>query len=135
MITLLVKSTELHTTVASLRFVRRHLHHFFYNLSKYDAHHLLKFMEIYADEKLTVIPCKSETYISFSFFVPVGRAKDDRLLYEEFRFLDSFRFLSGSLDTLVTKLETKDYIHLSKMFPKCCRHFAKERGFHVLVSQ
>ena len=67
---------------------------------------------------MTVIPCNSETYISFSFFVPVGKSKDDKLLYEEFRFLDSYRFLSGSLDTLVTTLETKDYCQLSKYFPK-----------------
>ena len=91
---------------------------FFHNLSKYDAHHLLKYTEIQLEEKLTVIPCNSETYISFSFFVPVGKSKDDKILYEEFRFLDSFRFLSGSLDTLATTLETKDYIQLSKHFPK-----------------
>ena len=77
---------------------------FFHNLSKYVAHHLLKFIEICANEKLTVIPCNSETYISFSFLVPVGRTKDDKLLYEEFRLLESFDFLSGSLDTLITTL-------------------------------
>ena len=91
---------------------------FFHNLSKYDAHHLLKYIEIRSEEKLKVIPCNSETYISFSFFVPVGKTKDDKLLYEEFRFLDSFCFLSGSLDTLATTRETKDYIQLSKRFPK-----------------
>ena len=67
---------------------------------------------------MAVIPCNSETYISFSFFVPVGRTKDDKLLYKKFRFLDSFRFLSASLDRLATTLETKDYIRLSKHFPK-----------------
>ncbi|XP_075256665.1 uncharacterized protein LOC142349135 [Convolutriloba macropyga] len=67
---------------------------------------------------MTVIPCNSETYISFSFFVPVGKSKDDKLLYEEFRFLDSYRFLPGSLGTLATTLETEDYCQLSKHFPK-----------------
>ena len=38
---------------------------FFHNLSKYDAHHLLKYIEIQSEEKMTVIPCNSETYISF----------------------------------------------------------------------
>ena len=55
---------------------------FFHNLSKYDAHHLLKYIEIQSEEKFTVIPCNSETYISFSFFFPVGKSKDDKLLYE-----------------------------------------------------
>ena len=91
---------------------------FFHNLNKYDAHHLMKYIEIRSEEKLTVIPCNSETYISFSFFVPVGKSKDDKLLYEEFRFLDSYRFLSGSLETLVTTLEIKDCCQLSKHFPK-----------------
>ena len=93
---------------------------FFHNLSKYDAHHLLNYIEIQSEEKLTVIPCNSETYISFSFFVPVGKSKNDKLLYEEFCFLDSYRFLSGGLDTLVTTLETKDYCQLSKHFQINC---------------
>ena len=102
---------------------------FFHNLSKYDAHHLLKYIEIQSEEQLTVIPCNSETYISFSFFVPVGKSKDDKLLYEEFRFLDSYRFLSGSLDTLVTTLETKDYCQLSKHFQKNCDILQKKGVF------
>ena len=121
MITLLVKSTELHITAAILSFVRRPLHQFSSTtLKKNDAHHILKYIEIQSEEKLTVIPSNSETYISFSFFVPVGKSKNDKLLYEEFRFLDSYRFLSGGLDTLVTTLETKDYCQLSKHFQKNC---------------
>ena len=81
------------------------------------------------EEKLTVIPCNSETYISFSFIVHVGKTKDDKLLYEEFRFLDSFRFLSGSLDTLSTTVETKEYIQLSKHFPKRVDIFRKKGVF------
>ena len=112
MITLLVNSTELHTAAAISSFVRRYLHQFFFQkLSKYDAHHLLKYIEINSlGGKLTVIPCNTEKYISFTFFVPVGKKKGDKLLYEKFCFLDSFRFLSGSLDTVVTTLETKDYL-------------------------
>ena len=91
---------------------------FFHNLSNYDAHHLLKYIKIHSEEKVRVILCNSETHISFSFFVPVGKIKDDKLLNEEFRFLNSYRFLSGSLDTLVTTLETKDYCQLSKHFAK-----------------
>ena len=107
---------------------------FFHNLSKYDAHHLLKYIEIQLDEKLTVIPCNSETYISFSFFVPVGKSKDDKLLYEEFRFLDSFRFLSRSLDTLVTTLETKDNIQLSKHFPNMSTFCKRKEFSHIRFS-
>ena len=107
---------------------------FFHNLGKYDAHHLLKYIEIQSEEKLTVIPCNSETYISFSFFVPVGKGKDDKLLYEEFRFLDSYRFLSGSLDTLVTTLETKDYCQLSKHFQKIATFCKRKEFSHIRFS-
>ena len=72
---------------------------FSHNLGYNDTYHLLKYIEIQSKEKMTVIPCSSETYISFSFFVPVGRTKDDQLFHEENNFLDSFSFLSGSLDT------------------------------------
>ena len=91
---------------------------FLHNLSKYDAHHLLKYIEIGSEEKLSLIPSNSETHISFSFFVPVGKTKDDKLRYEKFCFLDSFRFLLGNIDTLATTLETRDHIQLSKHFPK-----------------
>ena len=105
---------------------------FFHNLSKYDAHHLLKYIAIHSEEKLTVIPCNSETYISFSFFVPVGRTKDDKLLYEKFCSLTAFVFLSGSLETLATTLETKDYIQLSKHFPKNVELLQKKGVFPYL---
>ena len=102
---------------------------FVHNLSKYDAYHLLKYIEIQSKEKLTVIPCNSETYISFSFFVPVGKSRDDKQLYEEFRFLDSYCFLSWSLDALVTTLETKDYCQLSNHFQKNCDILQKKGVF------
>ena len=89
-------------------------------LSKYYSYHILKCIQIRSEEKMTVIPCNSETCISFSFFVPVGKTKDDVLLCEseEFHFLEGFRFLLGSLDILVTTLETMDYIQLYEHFPK-----------------
>ena len=67
---------------------------------------------------MTVIPCSSETYISFSFLVPVSKSKVDKLLYEDFCFFDRYCFLSGGLDSLVTTLKTKDYVQLFHHFPK-----------------
>ena len=78
---------------------------------------------------MTVVPCNSETYIPFSFFVPVGTTKDDKLFYEEFRFLYSFRFLSESLATLATTLETKDFIQLYKHFQKHVETLQKKGVF------
>ena len=71
---------------------------FFHNLNKYAAHHLMKYLEIHSKVKLTVIFCNSETYTSFSFFVPVDRTKDDKLLYmKNFVSLIAFVFYLGVL--------------------------------------
>ena len=97
---------------------------FFHNLSKYDAHHLLKYIEIQSEEKLTVIPCNSETHISFSFFVPVCKSKDDKLLYEEFRFLDSYRFYLGVLTLWLQHSKQRTvvkYLNFSKNIATFCK--------------
>ena len=57
------------------------------------------------------------TFHSRSLFLLV-KAKMTSYYMKNFVFFDSYRFLSGSLETLTTTLETKDYIQLSKRFPK-----------------
>ena len=81
-----------------------------HNLCKSHGHHYLWFTEILSEENVTVVPCNSETYVSFPFFVPMGKANEEKLLNGKFNFLLSIRFLSKSLEKLVTTLEAKDYI-------------------------
>ena len=89
----------------------------FHNLSRYDSHHLIKNLNL----KLTVVPCTDENYLSFSLHVPVGEymTKEGTMKtkYEEMIFLDSFRFLPESLDSLFRSLTDADFNVLRKYFP------------------
>jgi len=86
---------------------------FFHNLSGYDAHHIIRKIKLLPEEKLTVVPTTYETYISFSLLIPCGKYTDrndvEKSLYEEIRFLDSFRFQSSGLASLVGDLTHDDF--------------------------
>src|SRR2546426_6913731 len=81
----------------------------FHNLRGYDSHLLLQELGRFKRE-LTVIPNNMEKYMSFS----VGTVKKcydyktkdyvDKLRYD-LRFIDSFQFMSSSLNNLVTDLK------------------------------
>ncbi len=88
--------------------VPKHIPVFFHNLSCYDSHLFIKeISEEYPDDELTVIPQNSEKYISFS-------QKIDK--YFEIRFLDSYRFMPSSLDTLGKTLDKQKFLITKKIF-------------------
>ena len=77
------------------------------NLSGYDAHLFIRELGAHTSDK-EVITKNKEGYISFSIKVPVDSYIDkngeekDKLI--EFRFIDSFKFMSSSLDSLTKSL-------------------------------
>ena len=76
----------------------------FHNFSNYDCHMFFKKM---VDKKIDkvdfeIIPKTNEEYISFT--------------YGYIRFIDSYRFLSNGLDSLVKNLDNDDFIILKKEF-------------------
>ena len=79
----------------------------FHNLSGYDAHLFIRELGAHTSE-MGVIAKNKEDYISFSIKVPVGSYMDkngeekDKLI--ELRFIDSFKFMSSSLDSLTKNL-------------------------------
>ena len=79
----------------------------FQNLSGYDAHLFIRELGAHASE-MGVIAKNKEDYISFSIKVPVEKYIDkegnekDKLI--ELRFIDSFKFMSSSLDSLTKNL-------------------------------
>lgn len=84
----------------------------FHNLSNYDAHFLVKILATHINGSMTIIPNNEERYISFSIKVPSNITKK----YADFiqlRFMDSFRFMSSSLDYLASLLpsESKKILH------------------------
>ena len=94
----------------------------FHNLSKYDSHHLIRYLSLLPDEELTVVPCTDEKYIFFSLHVSVGKFDDkkgsERIKFEEMRFLDNFRFLPDSLDKLSKSLHSDDFIIMKHFFSR-----------------
>ena len=79
----------------------------FHNLSGYDAHLFIRELGGHTSD-IEVIAKNKEDYISFSIKVPVDSYIDkngeekDKLI--ELRFIDSFRFMSSSLDSLTKNL-------------------------------
>ena len=79
----------------------------FHNLSGYDAHLFIRELGGHTSD-MEVIAKNKEDYISFSIKVPVASYIDknveekDKLI--ELRFIDSFKFMSSSFDSLTKNL-------------------------------
>ena len=80
----------------------------FHNLSGYDAHLFIKELASLTDGSIGGIAKNTEDYISFSIKVKVDKYINEngieRLKQIELRFIDSFKFMSSSLDSLVNNL-------------------------------
>ena len=76
-----------------------------HNLSGYDSHFIVKEMG-FSDSRVEVIPNTEEKYISFT----------KHLCGLKFRFIDSYRFMSSSLDQLVLNLPANDFKETSRFY-------------------
>ena len=82
----------------------------FHNLSGYDAHLFIKELAASSTDgaKVGVITKNKEDYISFSIKVEVDKYFDKNGIEKskklEIRFIDSFKFMSSSLDSLFNNL-------------------------------
>ena len=92
----------------------------FHNFSKYDGHHILKQLKLKVSEELFAIAKIDKTFISFSVNMPVGsytkKCGKTVKLFQSMRFLDSYQFVSQSLDNLAKTLKTGDFILLKEFF-------------------
>ena len=79
----------------------------FHNLSGYDAHLFIRELEKHSD-CMGVIAKNKEDYISFSIKVSVDKYIDkngeEKNKLIELQFIDSFKFMSSSLDSLTKNL-------------------------------
>ena len=94
---------------------------FFHNLSRYDAHHIIKYLVIETGKKLSAIAKSDETYILFSLDMPMEKFKSkkghDIIQYHSSGFLDSFQFMSQSFDSLAKTLDKQDFKLLKACLP------------------
>ena len=80
----------------------------FHNLAGYDAHLFIRELAESGGSKMNVIAKNKEDYITFSIRVAVDKYIDkngvEKSKEMELRFIDSFKFMSSSLDSLTTNL-------------------------------
>ena len=96
----------------------------FHNLSGYDSHLFIKNLG-FSEGNINCIPNNEEKYISFSKKIWVKSytkkvkneegepAEKEIKVYHTIRFIDSFKFMSTSLEKLVNNLPKDDFINLS----------------------
>ena len=93
----------------------------FHNLSNYDAHLFIKKMfNKNPEERLECIPNNEEKYISFSKEIVLFHITDKNgekiPLKREIRYIDSFIFMSTSLDALIKNLNPEQCKNLKKFY-------------------
>lgn len=81
----------------------------FHNLSKFDAHIIIRAISKYIPGHMNVLPATKESYISFTKHVENKSV--------QLRFIDSYRFLSESLGTLTSYLSGSEMPILDSQFP------------------
>ena len=89
----------------------------FHNFSNYDCHMFFKKLVDKKNDKVKfdIIPKTNEEYISVT--------------YGCIRFIDSYRFLSSGLDSLVKNLDEDDFKILKKEFPDKWRYLNKKLAY------
>ena len=79
----------------------------FHNLAGYDSHLFIKELG-FSEGNINCIPNNEEKYISFTKRIQVGsytnREGEIKPLHYQIRFIDSFKFMGASLDSLVNNL-------------------------------
>ncbi|CAG9840781.1 unnamed protein product [Diabrotica balteata] len=94
---------------------------FFHNMSNYDCHLFVKELST-TGEQVSVIAQTKEKYITISKKILVEESKKGPHKYITLRFVDSFRFLTKSLDILSTTLDSEQCREIRKYFPDT-KHF------------
>jgi hypothetical protein len=96
-----------HTCNSRLSLKRNTLPVIFHNLKNYDAHLIIKHgIGKFPHWLLSVIAQTSEKFMTIQAKVPVGKTKNDKTIYFNINFIDSFQFMSSSLSNLAKNIQS-----------------------------
>ena len=91
----------------------------FHNLSGYDSHLFIKNLG-FSEGNIDCIPNNEEKYISFTKNIQVGsytnKKGEIKPLHHQARFIDSFKFMAASLDSLVDNLPKDDFNNVKRYY-------------------
>ena len=91
----------------------------FHNLSGYDSHLFIKNLGK-SEGKIDCIPNNEEKYISFTKQIIVdkfiNKKGEEKEVVREIRFIDSFKFMAASLDSLVKNLPKESFKNLTEFY-------------------
>ena len=105
----------------------------FHNLSGYDSHLFIKNLG-FTDGYIDCIPNNEEKYISFTKNIVTGSYTDkkgkDKPIKHKIRFIDSFKFMSDSLESLVNNLPDDAFNILERYYKGEKLSLVKRKGFY-----
>ena len=105
----------------------------FHNLSGYDSHLFIKNLG-YTDGNIDCIPNNEEKYISFTKNTVVGsytnKEGKTKPIKHKIRFIDSFKFMSTSLDSLVNNLPDDAFNNLERYYKEEKLSLVKGKGVY-----
>ena len=105
----------------------------FHNLANYDSHLFIKNLG-YTDGNIDCIPNNEEKYISFTKNIVTDSYTDkegkDKPIKHKIRFIDSFKFMSTSLESLVYNLPDDGFNNLERYYTDDKLSLVKRKGVY-----
>ena len=105
----------------------------FHNLSGYDSHLFIKNLG-FTVGNIDCIPNNEEKYISFTKNTEVGtyidKKGETKPIYHKIRFIDSFKFMAASLDSIVNNLPEDAFNNLKKYYTGDKLSLVKRKGVY-----
>jgi ssDNA-binding Zn-finger/Zn-ribbon topoisomerase 1 len=114
----------------SLRMKRRTLPVIFHNFKGYDSHMIIKGgLGQMKEWKLDVIAQTREKFMAMTAKVPVDKTKENKTVYFDIKFLDSYQFMTASLASLVQNLKSLPLTqNLKKQYPNLTDEVITRKG-------
>ena len=105
----------------------------FHNLSGYDSHLFIKNLG-FTVGNIDCIPNNEEKYISFTKNIETGsyinKKGETKPIFYKIRFIDSFKFMATSLDSLVNNLPEEAFNNLEKYYTGDKLSLVKRKGVY-----